>query len=224
MPSGLSEVLARVKKIEAYFPALREFTTGVAEAKRGSVENKNDLYTEGLKKVKAGASAMVAFMQGPSWSKLLAQPGYASPYVATRAALQALAGNPAGALRRTSDDRKIGDKVTAKSPSGEPFGFALAQSFADLAVVVETGEWEEAQRRRALTEAALAAIFLSPLGVGPALLALDPAFPSGIGDYLGLPDVGKQAGDLFVGLKWIGIGIAAVAGVVGLAIVVKAVK
>jgi|GEM_PF-5236934 len=149
----------------------------------------------GLAKIKAGASAMLAESNKSDWSwRFRFRLG---DLASMRSALQGFIKNPASALTPVS---------------GSPVGFVTGQLWADMAVEVVIGEWKAAGERRKMAPADLILFALGPAGVLVAFGLHGADIIEGAGDFI--DDVAEGLGDavddaLKVPL-WLKVGGAAV--------------
>ncbi|MEZ4454868.1 MAG: hypothetical protein R3B09_35790, partial [Nannocystaceae bacterium] len=180
MATAIESLTPLLEALRGRTESLGKFVSAVAAAEQAAKKQDNPAYMAALTRIQTGAVAMGKAMVEEGW-------GWASRYrldvwLRIYKALSAYNTNPADALLKADG-------------TGPAVGYATAQLWADLAVEVIRGEWDEAKKRRALKEAEIAMFALGPAGVVVALYKLDEPFDLGIADALGLDELGKAVDD-----------------------------
>lgn len=133
-------------------------------------------------------------------------------FIRVRAALAALAKEPAKALGVWSG--KIGPLSNAELRTAMAPGLAVVQLWSDLMLAVRAGQVNQALERQKLTDAALAALALGPLGV--ATWVATGENPLDVLEEAG-EEAGKKTGDFLAGLGfWAKVAIGGTLTVAGL--------
>jgi len=152
--------------LESHTKTLGVFLNGIVSA-----EEHGDGYAAALSAIKAGASAMHSETETTDWT-------WAARYrlmdlARIRLALEGFIADPETAL---------------KSVGGRPIGYGTAQLWADMAVEIVKGDWEEARQRRKMSPAELVLFAVGPLGLVVLLATRGENLVPDAAEVLGLED------------------------------------
>lgn len=181
MASAIESVTLLLEALRGRTESLGKFVSAVAATEEAVKKKDNAAYTAGLTRIQTGAAAMNKAMSDPGWA--WAARYRLKEWMEIFKELESYTKDPTAALAKADG-------------TGPAVGYATAQLWADLAVEVVRGDWDEAKKRRALKKAAIAMFALGPAGVVVALYHLDEPFDLGVAESLGLDKLSDAVDEL----------------------------